>query len=169
VHNGGGMGERGIKCTIHNSPRRCEGFLRQTLLQEAEMLRWVAHAATLVILLRARRPQHRQTVAQGETTTAEFEVATVGAFVPPPAGRKARVAFGTRGGPGSSDPGQASWNEMAAEGPAWGSIRRLELSDQRTVVAGYRKVQDRGKSACGSDQGAGARHAAASAGGAFQG
>jgi len=47
------MGERGIKCTIHNSLRRCEGFLRQTLLQEAEMLRWVAHAATLVILLRA--------------------------------------------------------------------------------------------------------------------
>jgi uncharacterized protein (TIGR03435 family) len=55
----------------------------------------------------AQAPQ----TAQTEAAPTEFEVATIKPYVPPApqAGRKG-IAMGKRGGPGTNDPGQVSWN-----------------------------------------------------------
>jgi uncharacterized protein (TIGR03435 family) len=58
------------------------------------------------------------------TNTLTFEVATVKKAEPPqPNGRGMVVAFGKRGGPGTSDPGQITWSNATAKSiltTAWG-------------------------------------------------
>ena len=125
------------------------------------MLRWLPLSALTVFLstVYAQTPQSPtspQTPAAQAEAPIEFEVATIKSWSPPSPqpGMRMGIRIGSRGGPGTNDPGQISWEGMTlknllttaynlkayqVKGPDWLDTERFSIVAK--VPAGATKEQ----------------------------